>query len=92
MEPASCAVAVKVTWVLQLYAAEQVLPQSIPDGELVTFPEPSPLFVTVRACWPTQRGVKVAVTFFDASMVRVQVVDVPVHAPDQPVKEKFAEG
>ena len=92
MEPASCAVAVKVTWVLQLYAAEQVLPQSIPDGELVTFPEPSPLFVTVRACWPTQRGVKVAVTLFAAPMVTVQVPVVFVQAPDQPVKEESAEG
>jgi hypothetical protein len=31
-----------------LKAAEQVLPQSMPEGELVTVPKPDPLFFTVK--------------------------------------------
>src|SRR5204863_8798328 len=39
---------VRVTAVPLLNCAEQVAPQLIPAGELVTVPEPEPLLVTVR--------------------------------------------
>jgi hypothetical protein len=45
-EPAAGA-AVSVTLVPETKALEQVVPQSIPAGELVTVPVPVPLFVTV---------------------------------------------
>lgn len=35
--------AVKVTTVPWLYAPEQLVPQLMPDGELVTVPEPLPV-------------------------------------------------
>jgi hypothetical protein len=57
-EPESGA-AVSVTCVPSLNTLEQVLPQSIPDGELVTAPEPEPFLVTVRVCCT---GANVAVT------------------------------
>ena len=46
VEPAS-GVAVNVTIVPDVNEAEQVAPQSIPAGELVTDPAPVPVFVTV---------------------------------------------
>jgi hypothetical protein len=46
LEPAAGA-AVKVTVVPCANWAEQLLPQSIPAGELVTVPEPVPALVTV---------------------------------------------
>ena len=58
VEPAS-GVAVTVTAVPDANEAEQVAPQSIPAGELVTVPEPVPAFVTVSE-WPVTS--KVAVT------------------------------
>jgi len=48
--------AVSVTAVPALKAAEQVAPQSIPAGELVTAPLPSPLFVTLSAYCVTGGG------------------------------------
>jgi hypothetical protein len=48
VEPVEAA-AVRVTAVPLLKLYEQVEPQSIPTGELVTAPEPVPAFVTVRA-------------------------------------------
>jgi hypothetical protein len=39
---------VRVTEVPLVKAAEQVAPQLIPEGELVTVPPPVPAFVTVR--------------------------------------------
>ncbi len=47
VEP-DAALAVRVTAVPGLKLAEQVLPQLIPAGELVTVPEPVPAFCTVR--------------------------------------------
>nr|WP_040335034.1 hypothetical protein [Candidatus Magnetobacterium casensis] len=47
VEPESAA-AVRVTEVSLAKPAEHVEPQLIPDGELVTVPEPVPDFVTVR--------------------------------------------
>ena len=46
VEPAS-AVGVSVTIDPDGNEAEQVAPQSMPAGELVTAPEPEPAFVTV---------------------------------------------
>jgi hypothetical protein len=44
------AAAVSVTEVPLAYCAEQVAPQSMPDGELVAVPDPVPALVTVRVC------------------------------------------
>ena len=46
------AVAVSVTTVPSSKFAEQVTPQSIPGGLLVTVPVPVPVFVTVSVCGP----------------------------------------
>jgi hypothetical protein len=46
MEP-EAAVAVSVTGVPPLYVAEQVEPQLMPDGKLVTVPVPVPVLLTV---------------------------------------------
>jgi len=46
VEPAA-GEAAKVTTVPWLYAAAQLVPQLIPDGELVTVPEPLPLSLTL---------------------------------------------
>src|SRR5213592_457652 len=62
-------VAVNVTGVSEGYEAEQVAPQSIPAGVLVTVPVPVPLGVTVRA---KPCGAKVAVTVVAAVTVTVQ--------------------
>jgi hypothetical protein len=43
-------VAVSVTRVPSLNFAEQVPPQAIPDGELVTVPDPDPDLATVKVC------------------------------------------
>lgn len=43
-----CGAAVSVTDVPLMKLAEHVAPQLIPDGELVTVPEPRPDFVTVN--------------------------------------------
>ena len=55
-------------------AAEQVAPQLIPAGVLVTEPDPEPALVTVRVC---VISVNVAVTDWSALIVTVQV-PVPV--------------
>jgi hypothetical protein len=52
------AAGVRVTFVPWSNVAEQVPPQSIPDGELVTVPDPAPDLVT----FIVQTVVKVAVT------------------------------
>ena len=80
IEPAA-AVAVRVTEVLKL--AEQVKPQLIPAGALVTVPLPVPDGVTVRRyvlC------VKVAITVVAAVMGTVQVTVPEQPPPLQPVK------
>jgi hypothetical protein len=48
--------------------------------------EPDPLLETVRVKGPAPLVSKVAVTFLSAFMVRLHVVAVPVHAPDQLAK------
>jgi hypothetical protein len=88
VEPAA-GVAVSVTAVPPEYFAEQVAPQLMPAGELVTVPLPVPALVTVRALVPVEKP-KVAVTVVAAVMVTVHV-PVPEQAPDQPVKAAKAE-
>ena len=56
----------------------------MPAGDDATLP--APRNVTSSACGPAPN---VAVTFFDASTVSVQVL-LPLHAPDQPVNTEPA--
>jgi hypothetical protein len=81
VEPAVAA-AVKVTLAFWVKLALQVAPQLIPAGELVTVPAPVPDLVTVN----NLTGTKPAVTVLAVLMVTVQVLAVPVQAPDQPLK------
>jgi hypothetical protein len=75
--------AVKVTLLFWLKLVAQVAPQLMPVGELVTVPSPVPALVTVNG---TRTAVKLAVTVFAAPILTVQVLAVPVQAPDQPLK------
>ena len=80
--------AVSVTAVPLVKLAEQVAPQVIPAGLLVTVPAPAPALETVSA----KVGAKVAVTVVAAETVTVQD-PVPVQPPQvQPVKTEFALG
>jgi hypothetical protein len=88
LEPAAGA-AVSVTLVPWGNEAEQVAPQLIPPGLLVTVPWPLPFFVTVSCRWTRA---KVAVTVGSPLMVSVQVALVPEQAPPQPVKLEPASG
>jgi hypothetical protein len=81
--------AVNVTGVPKLKEAEQVAPQLIPAGLLVTVPPPFPVFATERA---NTFNVKVAVTVFAVLIVTVQEVPETLSQPDQPVKSESAEG
>ena len=87
LEPAS-AVAVRVTEVLAVYGSVQSEPQLMPDGELVTVPEPVPVLVTVRVEEVGVVGVNVAVQDLFASMVTEQVAFEPQEeqSPLQPAK------
>lgn len=76
----SVGVAVNVT-VLDMLA-EQVVPQLMPAGELVTVPVPGPDFSTETVYVGAE---KYAVTSLAASMVTMHV-PVPLHAPFQPWK------
>lgn len=81
-------VAVRVTVAPVLKLKEQVVPQLIPAGLLVTAPVPVPTLETERlkVC-----RLNVAVTDLAASMVTVQV-PVPEQAPLQPTKTELAVG
>jgi hypothetical protein len=74
--------AVSVTALPDAKSAVQDEPQEMPAGTLVTGPLPAPALPTLKACarW------KVATTLFAASMLTVQVLAIPLHAPDQPPK------
>jgi len=75
--------AVKVTMVPLVNEVEQVAPQSMPAGELVTVPLPVPALVTVSA---NDGSENVAVTDRAALIATVQVDAVPVQLPVQPPK------
>src|SRR5438309_2854515 len=82
IEPVAGA-AVNVTAVPLAYGAEQVAPQVMPAGALLTVPLPVPAVLTVRVKVGT---VNVAVTVVEALRVTVQV-PVPVQPPPlQPLK------
>ena len=82
VEPAAGA-AVSVTAVPLAKLAEQVAPQVMPAGELVTVPLPLPALLTVSA---KLGRLKVAVTVVAAETVTTQV-PVPEHPPPlQPLK------
>src|SRR5437762_13524278 len=88
VEPATV-VAVNVTAVPVVKLAEQVAPQVIPAGELVTVPLPVPALLTVRA---KLGRLKVAVTVVAAESVSTQA-PVPEHPPPlQPLKVEPAAG
>jgi hypothetical protein len=88
MDPAAGA-AVRVTTVPVVTVVEQVVPQLIPAGELVTVPVPAPALVTVSA---KDACMKVAVTVVAAFTVTVQEVAVPLQPPLQPLKTDPAAG
>jgi hypothetical protein len=89
VEPAA-GVAVKVTSVPTSNEAEQLEPQSIPSGELVTEPDPVPDLDTPSVSVDTVSNV--AVTDSAALIVTWQV-PVPEHPPpDQPVNVEPAAG
>ena len=68
--------------------ALQVEPHAIPAGELVTVPEPLPLFATERVCVSC---VKAAVTLRAEDIVTSQL-PIPLQAPLQPVKLESGAG
>jgi phage tail protein X len=80
---------VSVTVVPEVNSAEQVPGQVIPDGLLVTMPEPVPLTVTARLKLTTGIA-KVAVTNLAVLIVTVQVV--PVQSPLYPEKVELPAG
>jgi hypothetical protein len=84
-------VSVSVTCVPALKLALHVVGQLIPEGLLDTVPVPVPDRLTLK----TGAGcvmVNVALTCSLALSVTLQVEAVPVHAPDQPVKDEFVAG
>jgi hypothetical protein len=96
LQPVNVAVeegmAVKVTSVPLLNDAEQVAPQSMPAGELVTVPGPKPDRSAVSTKLEAEVfRVKLALTDFAALIVTVQA-PVPEQLPPQPVKVAVADG
>jgi len=75
--------AVKVTMVLLVNEVEQVAPQLMPAGELVTVPLPVPALVTVNV---NDGSENVAATDRAALIATVHVDAVPVQLPVQPPK------
>jgi hypothetical protein len=75
--------AVKVTMVPLVNEVEQVAPQSMPAGELVTVPLPVPALLTVNV---NDGSENVAVTDRAALIDTVHVDAVPVQLPAQPPK------
>jgi len=76
-------VAMSVTVVSTVYSAEQVDPQSIPDGLETTVPLPFPALLRVSV---ERRRLNVAVTDRDASIVTVHVAAETASHPLQPAK------
>ena len=83
----AAAAAVRVTEALVVNVAEQVAPQLMPAGLLVTVPAPVPAKLTVSNEVGLATVEKVAVALFDASISTTHV-PVPEHAPDQPLNVK----
>jgi hypothetical protein len=81
-------VAVRVIRVLVLKLAEQVAPQLMPAGELLTDPDPVPARVTLTG---KAAGMKSALTDCAEFMVTEQA-PVPGHAPLQPLNTEPAAG
>ena len=79
--------AVTVTNVAISYGSLQSDPQSIPLGELVTVPDPSPASCTVS----TGFRLNVAMTDFDPFIVTVHP-PIPEHAPVQPANVEVPSG
>ncbi len=75
---------VNVTVLPELNCEEQVLPQSMPAGELVTEPEPPPARATETVYCGVGGGPKVAVTDWFELNVTLHA-PVPEQAPLQPV-------
>jgi hypothetical protein len=73
--------------VLVLKLAEQVAPQLMPAGELLTDPDPVPAKVTFTG---KAAGMKLALTDWAEFMVTEQA-PVPLHAPLQPANTEAAE-
>ena len=84
------AVDVRTTVVPLVKLELQVVGQLIPDGLLVTVPEPVPVVLT-ESCTGVAAWSKVAVTVESAPIVTAHL-PVPVHAPDQPVNVEVASG
>ena len=84
------AAAVSVTCVPLAKFELHVLGQLIPEGLLVTVPEPEPDVVTV-SCTGAGAWSNVAVTAVSAPSVTTQLA-VPLHPPDQPVKVELESG
>ena len=76
-------VAVSVTSVPAAKECEQVAPQSMPGGLDITRPLPLPIFVTLSV-YPV--AVNVAVTDFAPVIDTLHCFELPLQAPDQPVK------
>lgn len=74
---------VSVTVVFGLKLLVHAVLQSIPAGALVTVPLPVPVLLTVNAICAVA---KLAVTDWAWVIGTVQMLAVPVHTPDQPVK------
>jgi len=78
-------VAVKVTAVPVLKVAEQVLPQLIPVGELVTVPLPVPAFVKVNVY---VIGIRLKVAVQLTLLLTVKLPLEQAASPDQPAKRE----
>ena len=89
VEPTAGA-AVSVTVVPEAYASVQSVPHVIPAGADVTLPVPTPASAAVSV-YVTRSNRAVAATALVPAGT-LQVVDVPVHAPDQPANWEFAAG
>lgn len=85
VEPAS-AVAVSVTCAPAVNVFEQVEPQLMPAGPLVTLPEPVPDSLTLSVCVSAGIALKVAVMAWSALIVTVHVPVPEQPPPDQPAK------
>ena len=85
-------VALSTTWLPLAKFAEQVAPQLMPAGALVTVPAPEPLLETVSECWVLGTELNVAVTVCSAPVVTTHALAPLQPAPDQPANAEPAAG